>query len=231
MRYTASSTGLLAACAWAIGLALTARSGFQVAGEETSRTTCDSLEREIVTEINRLRTQPQFYIVLLEQRRNQYDGNRLTLSGQGHEFTVITHEGWPAVEEAIQVLRTTLPEPALRMSEGLALAARDLARDQARQQHVSHIGSDGSTFIERITRYVQNVDSAGESITVGGVPFASEIVQKSLIDDGIKSRSHRLDLLSKDFGLIGVACEPQAQYGFLCVMEFVSQVGRPAASR
>jgi hypothetical protein len=231
MRYTASSTRLLAACAWAIGLALTAR-GFQVAGEETSRTTCDNLEREIVTEINRLRTRPQSYIVLLEQRRNQYDGNRLTLSGQGHEFTVITREGWPAVEEAIQVLRTTLPEPALRISEGLALAARDLARDQARQQHVSHIGSDGSTFIERITRYVQNVDSAGESITVGGVPFASEIVQKSLIDDGIKSRSHRLDLLSKDFDLIGVACEPQAQYGFLCVMEFASQVGRrPAASR
>ena len=231
MKHAASRTQFFAVCAFATGLAVTARSGSQLAGEETSPTTCDALEREIVTEINRLRTHPPSYIGLLERRRNQYDGTRLTLTGQGYELTIMTKEGWPAVEEAIQVLRTTLPLPALKVSEGLSLAARDLARDQARQQHVSHTGSDGSTFIERISRYLQNIDSAGESITVGGLPLASEVVQKSLIDDGIKGRSHRLDLLSRDFGLIGVACEPQAHYGFLCVTEFASQVGRSAASR
>ena len=231
MKYTASRTQFFAVCAFAIGLALTARSGSQLAGEETSRATCDALEREIVTEINRLRTHPESYIGPLERRRNQYDGARLTLTGQGYEFKVITKEGWPAAEEAIQVLRTTLPQPALKVSEGLSLAAGDHARDQAGQQHVSHTGSECNTFIERISRYLQNVDSAAESITVGGVPLATEVVQKSLIDDGIKSRSHRLDLLSKDFSLIGVACEPHAHFGFLCVTEFASQVGRPAASR
>ena len=193
--------------------------------------TCDALEREFVTEINRLRTNPDSYAQLLEQRRNQYDGTKLTLTGQGYAFTVITKEGWPAVEEAIQVLRSTLPLAALNVSEGLALAARDHARNQAGQQHGSHTGSDGSTFIERISRHLQNVDSAGESITVGGVPSASEVVQKSLIDDGVKNRAHRLDLLSKHFSLIGVACEPQAHYGFLCVVDFASQVGRATASQ
>jgi len=231
MKYTARRTQSLAICAFAIGLAVTPRSGSQLAGEETSRSTCDALEREIVTEINRLRRHPQSYIGLLERRRNEYDGTRLTLTGQGYEFTVITKEGWPAVEEAIQALQITLPQPALKVSEGLSLAARDHARDQAGRQHVSHTGSEGSTFIERIGRYVQNVDSAGESITVGGVPLAAEVVQKSLIDDGIKSRPHRLDLLSKDFSLIGVACEPRAYSGFLCVMEFASQAGGLAGSR
>ena len=231
MKYVPSRSQFLAVCAFAVGLAVTPQSRSQLAGEETGRVTCEALEREIVTEINRLRARPQSYIVLLERRRNHYDGTQLTLTGQGYEFTVITKEGWPAVEEAIQLLRTTLPQPALEVSEGLSLAARDHARDQAGRQHVSHTGSEGSTFIERISRYLQNVDSAGESITVGGVPLATEVVQKSLIDDGIKTRSHRIDLLSTDFSLIGVACEPQAHYGFLCVMEFASQVGRPAVGR
>jgi uncharacterized protein YkwD len=231
MKYAASRTPFLAVCVLVITLVVSARSSCQLAGEEASQATCDALEREIATEINRLRAHPQSYIGLLERRRNQYEGTRLTLTGQGYKFTVTTKEGWPAVEEAIQVLRTTLPLPPLRVSEGLSLAARDLARDQARQKQVSHTGSDASTFIERISRYLQNIDSAGESITVGGLPLASEVVQKSLIDDGIKSRSHRRDLLSTDFSLIGVACEPQAHYGFLCVMEFASQVGRSAAIR
>jgi hypothetical protein len=231
MKNALSRTRFFAFCVVAIGLTLTARSGSQLAGEEASRATCEVLEREIVTEIDRLRTHPQSYIGPLERRQYEYDGTRLTLAGQGYEFTVITKEGWPAVEEAIQVLRTTLPQPALKVSEGLSLAARDHARDQAGRQHVSHMGSDGSTFIERMSRYLQNVDSAGESITVGGVPLATEVLQKSLIDDGIKSRPHRLDLLSKDFSLIGVACERQAYFGFICVIEFASQVGRPAGSR
>ena len=231
MNYAASRTPFFAVCALAISLAVSVRFDSQLAGEEASRATCDALEREFVTEINRLRTNPDSYAQLLEQRRNQYDGTKLTLTGQGYAFTVITKEGWPAVEEAIQVLRSTLPLAALNVSEGLALAARDHARNQAGQQHASHTGSDGSTFIERISRHLQNVDSAGESITVGGVPLASEVVQKSLIDDGVKNRAHRLDLLSKHFSLIGVACEPQAHYGFLCVMDFASQVGRATASQ
>jgi len=231
MKYAASRTSFFAVCALAISLALSAPFGSQLAGEEASRNTCDELEREIVTEINRLRMNPQSYAQMLERRRNQYDGTRLTLTGQGYEFTVMTKEGWPAVEEAIEALRSTHPLSALNVSEGLSLAARNHARDQARQQHASHTGSEGSTFIERISRYLQNVDSAGESITVGGVPLANEVVEKSLIDDGVKSRSHRLDLLSNDFSLIGVACEPQAHYGFLCVVDFASQAWHPAASR
>ena len=230
MKYAASGTPFFALCALAISLAVAAL-GSPLAGEEASRTSCDALEREFVTEINRLRTNPQSYVEQLERRRNQYDGTRLTLTGQGYAFTVTTKEGWPAVEEAIEVLRSTLPLPALNVSEGLVLAARDHARDQAKQQHASHMGSDGSSFIERISRYLQNVDSAGESITVGGVPLATEAVEKSLIDDGVKNRAHRLELLSKDFSLIGVACEPQTRYGFLCVVDFASPVGRPAASQ
>src|SRR5215472_6962800 len=124
MKYAASGTPIFAVCALAISLGVAAL-GSPLGGEEASRTTCDALEREFVTEINRLRTNPQSYVELLERRRNQYDGTRLTLTGQGYAFTVTTKEGWPAVEEAIEVLRSTLPLPALNVSEGLVLAARD----------------------------------------------------------------------------------------------------------
>jgi hypothetical protein len=231
MKYAASLAPFSLVCALTIGLLASARFGSQLIGQEASRATCDQLEREIVTEVNRLRTNPQSYVQLLEQRRNQYDGTRLTLTGQGYGLTVITKEGWPAVEEAMQTLQSTPPLPALTASEGLSLAARDHARDQAGQRHASHTGSDGSTFIERISRHLQSVDSAGESISVGGIPLATDVVQKSLIDDGVKSRTHRLDLVSRDFTLIGVACEPQVRYGFLCVTEFASQAARPGASR
>jgi hypothetical protein len=224
MKYGAQ---FLAISTFATCLACILLFGSPVAGEELSRTTCDGLERDLVTEINRLRMHPESYIELLEERRSRYNGTRLTLTDLGHELTVVTKEGWPAVEEAIQALRTAGPGPALEVSEGVSLAARGHAREQAKLPHASHIGLDGSTFIERIGRHVPNTEAAGEDITVGGLPLATEIVQKSLIDDGTKSRPHRLTLLNKDFRLIGAACEPQEHFGFLCVLDFASQAGSP----
>jgi uncharacterized protein YkwD len=103
--------------------------------------------------------------------------------------------------------------------KGLALAARDHARDQAATGALGHMGSDNSTPIDRISRYGIWDKTAGENIDYGnGDP--RRIVVSLLIDDGITSRGHRLNLLNGGFKFVGVSTGAHSVYRHMCVMDF-----------
>jgi uncharacterized protein YkwD len=174
-------------------------------------------EREVVIEMNMMRTDParyaQKYLVPL---RSYYQGHLLKYPGK---TAIATNEGPRALEECIRELQRAKPLPCLSPRKGLTLAARDHAQDQGQTGAIGHTGSDGSTMVMRMNRYGRWESSAGENISYG-YNEARKIVVALLIDDGVPSRGHRKNLLSSSFNLVGVDIGPHRVYRDMCVMDF-----------
>jgi len=174
-------------------------------------------ERQVILEINKARTDPAEYCRrYLAPLRTLYHGRLLQYPG---EVAISTSEGLAALEECIREMQAARPQAPLSPEKGLARAARDHAKDQARTGATGHVGSDGSSLDVRLSRYGRWDTSAGENIDYGNAT-AGRIVDSLLIDDGVSSRGHRRNLLNGSFRYIGVAAGPHKVYGFMCVMDF-----------
>ena len=100
-------------------------------------------EKNIVLELNKVRTNPKKYANLyLVPSLKYYQGKKLTYPGR---TTIITKEGRTAVEECIKVLSSVRPVKSLLPSKSLSLAAKDHVLDTAPKGIVGHTGSDGSS--------------------------------------------------------------------------------------
>jgi uncharacterized protein YkwD len=175
------------------------------------------IEKQVVLEINKVRTDPaQFAISYLEPIKRYFRGRMLQYP---NETAIQTNEGVRALEESIKVLTSSKSLSALSPKKGLALAARDHAKDQANTGATGHAGSDRSTVTERMNRYGKWDLSAGENIDYGNSQ-ARRIVISFLVDDGVPSRGHRKNLLDGSFHFIGVAAGPHRTYGSMCVLDF-----------
>ncbi|MEG5052769.1 MULTISPECIES: CAP domain-containing protein [unclassified Microcoleus] len=182
-----------------------------------------SVEQSVVDEINLARTNPNAYADILAQRRQYYQGNTIKLPGQ---VTRLTNEGVAALDEAIRVLRSTSPLPALNPSRGMSLAAKDHVNDIGPKGLVTHTGTDGSDPTQRVDRYGQGY--AGENIDFGA-SSGREIVIDLLVDDGVSSRGHRENILKPSYRFAGVSVGPHAQYGTMAVIDFADQYKEASA--
>lgn len=176
------------------------------------------VEQALIEETNRLREDPAAYAEKLEQLLPYYDELQFRLPDQPAIMTTV--EGVSAVEEAIAVLRATEPLPQLEPMAGLTLGATDHALDLGTNNLEGHYGSDGSDPFERISRYGTYHDIAGENISYSTINTAEWHVIQWLIDDGVADRGHRETLLKPNYRMTGVACEPHAAYGNVCVMTY-----------
>lgn len=178
-----------------------------------------NLENEIVLELNKIRTSPAKYAEeVLRPRLKYFDGDLYNAPG---EIPLKTNEGVIPVEECINVLKSTKPLPPLSLEKGLCLSAQWLADDQARTGTTGHYGSDNSAPLDRMNRYGTWNITAGENCAYGPKD-AVEIVAQLLIDDGVKNRGHRTNILNKDFKKVGVGFsdKDKAPYGAVSVMDF-----------
>jgi hypothetical protein len=181
------------------------------------------LEKELIEEINFARKYPQSYQSLLEKNRTYYRGKRLEIPGK---IPVVTKEGLPALNEAIRYLNTAPSAPALILSHGMSLGARDHVRDQ-QSGSAGHFGRDGSNAGSRVNRYGAWRKSIGENIEYGS-DDARSIVTNMIIDDGVSDRGHRTNLFNPDFRMIGVACGPHRVYRSMCVFTFAGAYSEKA---
>lgn len=175
-----------------------------------------SVEQSVLDEINFARTNPNAYADILAQRRQYYQGNTIKLPGA---VSIFTSEGVAALDEAIRVLRSTSPLPALSPSRGMSLGAKDHVNDTGPKGTVEHTGSDGSGPSQRVDRYGDPQGGVGENIQYG-FNAGREIAIDLLVDDGVSSRGHRLNILNRSWSVAGVSVGSHARYGTMAVIDF-----------
>lgn len=174
------------------------------------------LERAVVTEMNLARTQPAVYADLLAKRRAHYQGT--TYRPPGAAFGLSSREGVAAVDEAITALRRQRPLPPFTWNDGLAAAARDLAKRQERSGELGH-GDGAMEMNVRIERYGDWHETIGENIAYGP-DQGREVVLQLLIDDAVPGRGHRKNIFAEAFRVTGVGCAAHPQFETVCVIDF-----------
>jgi len=185
-------------------------------------------EREMIREINLVRSDPAGYIQFLEY---EYELAKLNYKhkGQGErDFSLTTRyeyingaerktrvdtvwhnryeEELKAVESLIRDLEAMEPASVLKPDKGIYEAAKKHAMDQDRHGwELAHRGSDGSWPADRIRKYSPGMSDGGENLA-GQYPEPTprEIVISLLIDAGIPGYGHRYNLLDPDW--THVAC-------------------------
>lgn len=177
------------------------------------------IEREMITEINLVRSDPAGYVKYLDY---YYDLAKLNLKHFGNgkrsyslsvvyertnrgerkkkEDTVWTYqyeEEVHAIESLIKDLNNTHPLSILQPDKGIYEAARKQGLDQDRHNwKLGHRGSDGSWPWDRILKYSPQMIAGNENLAGRfPEPTARDIVIQLLIDSGIPDYGHRQNLL------------------------------------
>jgi uncharacterized protein YkwD len=107
-------------------------------------------------------------------------------------------EGREVVEEAMRFLKSQKAVGAVEWSQGLWKACRDHGEEQAASGAVGHTSANGDTPFVRMSAYSQLVPPAGENLLWGPQDPKDAIIQL-LIDDGVNSRGHRLNIFREDY--------------------------------
>lgn len=176
------------------------------------------LEKEVVYEINLFRSNPSAYATNFIAPLAKHYNNGL-LNYPGESISIRTSEGVNALHECVRELKKASPIGILQPNEALSKAARDHQKDQKKTGRTGHTGSDRSDVKKRIERYGTWQHTIAENIAYGN-SSARQIVIFLLIDDGVKSRGHRKNLLNDNFKLLGVAFGNHPKYRTMCVMDF-----------
>jgi uncharacterized protein YkwD len=185
------------------------------------------MEQDILDEMNLARADPQKYAGFVEGFKKYYDGNRLVIPGR--KKALVTNEGVPAVDEAINFLRNQKTLPPLDVAKGLCLAAKDHANDLAAKGLSGHQGSDGSLPNTRVDRYGDWEGSIGETVVYEINP-ARQIVILLIIDDGTPNRGHRRNIFDPNYKVAGVSVVESQTNGARCVVDYVGSFKEKAAS-
>lgn len=181
------------------------------------------LEKSVVLEMNKVRSNPRDYAQLLKQERELYEGLILKKDGQ----LMQTKEGIAAVDECIRYLENTNPVRLLYPDKNLNAAAGYMAADKADTGLLGHSTSDGLTMKQRLEKYVgDNYQSLGENISYG-FNDAYSIVIQLLIDDGVPSRGHRNNLMDGSFSHCGVSFDTHPVYKYLCIIDYAHLLPYP----
>ena len=114
------------------------------------------------------------------------------------------------------------PLPAMRPSKGMSKGAMDHVKDIGPKGITGHNGSDGSKPFDRINRYGQWQQTAGENISFGNDEGRAVLIQL-IVDDAVANRGHRKNIYKPEFNRVGIACGPHKVYGTMCVQTFAGE--------
>jgi uncharacterized protein YkwD len=172
-----------------------------------------ALEREVLEELNRVRSNPARFASYLESTLPQYEG--AILRRPTETMPVRTREGKVAVREAIAALKSVKPMPTFKLSTGMTSGARDHVRDIGPRGRLDHEGKDGSQSWHRVSRYGKWGGRISENMSFGP-ETGRDVVAALLIDDGVPSRGHRKNILDPEVRIVGVACGTHKTYRRMC---------------
>lgn len=174
-------------------------------------------EKELVFEINRMRSNPAKYAkTYIAPLVKNYNGRLFYYPG---DDPLKTKEGVRAMKECIRALSKASPLPLMYPSKGLSKAAGDHVKDQSRSGKTGHTGRDRSNVKARIERYGNWDVRIAENIAYGG-KTPRQVVIYLLVDDGVRNRGHRTTFLHPAYKTVGVAAGSHPKYDVMCVMDF-----------
>ncbi len=165
-------------------------------------------QKRMTDEVNLARSSPEAYANIIEQYYRTLGNGRLH---RREGRTVRMTEGRSAVNEAITFLRSSTPLPPLHLNSCLSQSAQDHVNGTGASGQTGHRGRDGSDPSERATRRLGYRAHCGENISYGR-DSAREHVIALIVDDGVKSRGHRLNMFSDRYRSIGIGVGSHARY-------------------
>jgi hypothetical protein len=177
------------------------------------------MEKDVILELNKVRYNPEMYAkLILSQLDTLYSEKLLNLPGQD---PLLTEEGKSAYLDCMEALNWTSTLPLLKPSKGMTKACRLLVYDQGSTGNIGHKGSGNTSPIERAENFGEFEGSYAENIFYGKAD-AAMIVASLLIDDGVKSRGHRKNILNKSFNYTGVAIGTHKKFAQMCVNTYAT---------
>ena len=172
-------------------------------------------EKNVVLAMNLIRHDPSKYAKLYVFPLLEYfDGTLLRLPGK---TPLRTREGTEAVRELYEELFETSPRPLLYPSEGMSRAATGHARYLKRTGNAGHEGRGGMS--PRISRYGRWDGGIAENLH-WGAENAHDAVLSLMIDDGVKNRGHRINILDPDFKYVGVGIDEHPRLRISYVIKY-----------
>lgn len=193
-------------------------------------------EREMIYEINRVRSNPRSYLPYIEpmlatarQKLKKYGKGSTHYSLTFRSIVVNGKESksvdtnWhyrneeevKALSSLVNDLKKSKPLSILQPDSGIYAAARKHADDQNNHEwKLMHTGSDGSAPWDRITHFSPAMSFGNENIAGNsGRATPRDIVIQLLIDDGIPGYGHRYNLLNPQW--THVACSYEYYRGYM----------------
>ncbi len=174
-------------------------------------------EKNLVLAMNLIRHDPPKYAQMYVYPRFQYfDGTLFRFPGQ---TPLRTREGIEAVRELYLEFKETESLPLFYPSKGLCKASEDHARYMKSTGEASHKGMGGMS--ERASRHGDWVGSIAENLHWGATN-AHEAIMSLMIDDGVKNRGHRKNMLIKSYTKVGVAIEEHPRLRISYVINYAN---------
>ena len=180
---------------------------------------CSRIKREVISESNRIRTNPKAYIPILEEYLQNFDGNLLKFPGKNELLE--TEEGPRAYKEAIEFLKNQKPINIIEFDEEASKVAEEYAKflSNSKEEQIE----DETQIEQRVEKYIDYDYAISESIDFGG-SSGIEVIVNLLVDDGVKDRIHRENLFSNKFEYYGVAVFEHKEYDFCTVIDYFGDI-------
>jgi uncharacterized protein YkwD len=182
-----------------------------------------AIEQAVLEEINFARREPQKYIAYLEEYKKRYKGNTVYLP---NSVMLETNEGVAPVDEAIEFLKKIAGLSPYAFSNGMNKAAGLHLKDLMIDSTIGHTSKDGSTLPTRLKKFGIHGNIYAENIA-HRADNARDIVLRLIIDDGVKSRSHRNNIFSAQFKVVGIAFGKGKSGDGVCVINFADSFLEP----
>ena len=173
------------------------------------------MEKDLIYEVNNVRSNPASYAEKLERYKSYFQGN--VWKDPNSNVGIKTEEGAAAVDEAINFLRSKAQRvDSLTPSKGLNKVAADFLREF---QKDANANVELDPVISRYGNFTGNF----RRLVQFGSNTAEHVVINLLVCDGDKSRGHRDALLADGLKKVGVAYGPQDTYKYCSVIVVCSK--------
>ncbi len=152
-------------------------------------------EKEMIKEINLIRSNPKGYIPIVEKFREQLkqtdfvDPNQINMEME-------------AVNSLVSELSALEPLSILKPRQVLHNTAKNHGLELKSNNRTGHNGMNGSWPWDRIQKDDPEAGPSGENL-VGGVPGVRDAVLTLLVDTGIPGYGHRKNLLDPRWEYVG----------------------------